>query len=290
MFDSTTLDEFNLGLRPKVQGSWNLHTALPSNLDFFIMLSSFAGIVGSPSQSNYNCGNVFQDALARYRIGCGQRAVSLDLGMVQSVGFVAENADVETRLSKEGYGTLKEAELLALLDYWCNSTHPLPSPEEAQVVTGIASWEELKTAGVSTPFWLDRPLFSLVRNAYEGEEDARGNQKDGTKPSTAASAEVRALLEAATTRAEADDVACQGLVERIAQTLQVPATNIDVSNPAFTYGIDSLGAVGLRHWLGKEMGADVPTLRILSVESIKELARGVVVSSVFVGAGVKGVL
>lgn len=303
MFDSTTLHEFNLGLRPKVQGSWNLHTSLPSDLDFFIMLSSFAGIVGSLSQSNYNCGNVFQDALARYRIGHGQRAVSLDLGMVQSIGFVAENADIATRLTKQGYGALQEAELLALLDYWCNPTHPLPSsPEEAQVVTGVASWEELKRSRVSTPFWLDRPLFSLVRNTYQGEEEkdqeARRYRNHATNNNTsfaaaaaaaaAASTELRALLEAATTRVEADNVACQGLVKMISRMLGVPDTDIDTSKPAFTYGIDSLGAVEVRHRLRKEMGADVPTVRILSVESIRELAKGVVESSVFVEPGVKG--
>lgn len=291
MFVSTTLDEFNLGLRPKVQGSWNLHTSLPSNLDFFIMLSSLAGIVGSPSQSNYNCGNVFQDALAQYRIAHGHRAVSLDLGMVESVGFVAENADVETRLTKQGYGKLKEAELLALLDYWCNPTHPRPSsPEEAQVVTGIASWDELQKAGVSSPFWLDRPLFSHVRNTYAAEgEAARRNQNHATINGTStAAAPVRALLEAASTRHEADDVACQALVERISRTLGVPASDIDTSKPAFTYGVDSLGAVEVRHWLGKEMGADVATVRILSVESIRELAAGVVEASTFVGKEIKG--
>jgi acyl carrier protein len=291
MFASTTLDEFNLGLRPKVQGSWNLHTSLPSNLDFFIMLSSFAGIVGSLSQSNYNCGNVFQDALARYRVERGQRGVSLDLGMVQSVGFVAENADVAARMTKQGYGALKEAELLALLDYWCNPTHPLPSPEEAQVVTGVASWEELKTAGVSHPFWLDRPLFSLVRNTYQGEDARAYHNNHGTNNNTAtaaAAAELRALLQVATTREEADDVACQGLVGMISRTLGVPVTDIDTSKPAFTYGVDSLGAVEVRHWLGKEMGADVPTVRILSAESIRELARGVVEGSVFVEPDVKG--
>ena len=38
-------------------GSWNLHELMPRDLDFFIMLSSLAGILGNRGQSNYRAGN-----------------------------------------------------------------------------------------------------------------------------------------------------------------------------------------------------------------------------------------
>lgn len=59
-------------------------------MDFFVLLSSLSGVVGLHGQSNYACGNTYQDGLARYRTGRGEKAVSLDLGAILSVGYVAE--------------------------------------------------------------------------------------------------------------------------------------------------------------------------------------------------------
>lgn len=86
-----TLEDFNAGLRPKVQGSWNLHVNLPKGMDFFIMLSSVTGVLGSRSQSNYGAGNTYEDALAKYRGSRGEKEVALDLGILMGAGFVAEN-------------------------------------------------------------------------------------------------------------------------------------------------------------------------------------------------------
>lgn len=51
MFDKMTLDQYQQGLRVKVQGSLSLHKVLPDNLDFFIMLSSMNGVIGNASQA-----------------------------------------------------------------------------------------------------------------------------------------------------------------------------------------------------------------------------------------------
>lgn len=41
---------------------------LPSSMDFFVMLSSIAGVFEMKGQVNYAASNTFQDALARYRV------------------------------------------------------------------------------------------------------------------------------------------------------------------------------------------------------------------------------
>ena len=58
-------DRFERVLAPKVIGSWLLHemtAALP--LDFFVMFSSVASILGAAGQANYAAANAFEDALA----------------------------------------------------------------------------------------------------------------------------------------------------------------------------------------------------------------------------------
>lgn len=108
IFENLSLEDSRTVLRPKVQGtydravsgeqsniilaSWNLHEVLPKDVDFFILLSSASGIVGNRGQSNYSAGNSYQDGLARYRVSQEWKATALDLGVILSVGVVAENA------------------------------------------------------------------------------------------------------------------------------------------------------------------------------------------------------
>ena len=54
-----TTEDWNSSLRPKVQATRNLHQLLPEDMDFFVCLSSVAGIIGSRGQANYNAGMLF---------------------------------------------------------------------------------------------------------------------------------------------------------------------------------------------------------------------------------------
>lgn len=42
-----TVEHLRTTVGPKVHGTWNLHDMLPKDLDFFVMLSSLAGVMGS---------------------------------------------------------------------------------------------------------------------------------------------------------------------------------------------------------------------------------------------------
>lgn len=84
-----TYEDWVSATRPKMQGSWNLHELLPKDLNFFVLLSSSAGVMGARGQANYNAGNGFQDALAHHRRKMGLSAVSLDLGIILGAGVCA---------------------------------------------------------------------------------------------------------------------------------------------------------------------------------------------------------
>lgn len=81
-----THDQWTTTTKPKVEGTWNLHEVMPKDLDFFIMFSSIAGIVGNPGQSNYNAGNSYQDAFCHYRRSLGLTACTIDVGGVGGFG------------------------------------------------------------------------------------------------------------------------------------------------------------------------------------------------------------
>lgn len=121
-------------LAPKVAGSWNLHTHLPPDMDFFIMLSSICGIVGNRGQSNYAAGNTYQDALATYRRARGLAASTLDLGNILSVGYIAENQATlnANPLFFFAHDGVREDEFLALVEHHVDRRRGLPVARPAR--------------------------------------------------------------------------------------------------------------------------------------------------------------
>lgn len=82
LFRNQTLEDFKETLRPKVDGAWNLDQAVGSHeLDFFILFSSLASVVGNPGQASYSAANGFMDGLAR------GRQMQVDLGEKQGVSL-----------------------------------------------------------------------------------------------------------------------------------------------------------------------------------------------------------
>ncbi|PYI02377.1 putative polyketide synthase [Aspergillus sclerotiicarbonarius CBS 121057] len=104
IFEQMTLDDWHSGLRPKLYGTWNLHTEFshPNSLDFFLMLSSVSGVVGIASQTNYAAGGAYEDAMARYRQSRGLPGVAIDLGPISDIGYVSTSSKVADRLRKDG--------------------------------------------------------------------------------------------------------------------------------------------------------------------------------------------
>ena len=98
LFENMSFESYNIGAACKTFGSWNLHTTLPKDMDFFIFLSLTSGLVGLRRQTNYNAGNTFEDALARFRVASGENAVSLDLGAMIDDGLLAESPELLKRV------------------------------------------------------------------------------------------------------------------------------------------------------------------------------------------------
>ncbi|MDF1810998.1 MAG: SDR family NAD(P)-dependent oxidoreductase [Verrucomicrobiales bacterium] len=74
-------EKFEKVLAPKRQGASLLHEATKDTpLDFFVLYSSAASILGSPGQANYAMGNAYLDGLAQQRVSEGLPAVSVNFG------------------------------------------------------------------------------------------------------------------------------------------------------------------------------------------------------------------
>ena len=250
------MPDFSAAIKPKVQGSWNLHKHLPSNLDFFVLLSSVCSVTGTRGQSNYAAGNSYQDALARHRVSQGEKCISLDLGAILAIGVAAEK-DLTESLERDGFVGLSKGELFALLDHCCNPSTPLRKPWASQILTGLGALEQGRQV-----YWTQKPIFSILRNRK------RIAQSGGTE----ASDDSATLLQSATSQAAAEDVTLQALKSKLAQSLSIPIEDIDENKPIFAFGIDSLVALEVRYWFQKTLKAQVSVFDIMQAKSLLGLA------------------
>ncbi|KAL9100557.1 MAG: hypothetical protein Q9163_004079 [Psora crenata] len=279
LFEKMTYNQWIDSLRPKVQGSWNLHTHLPRNLDFFITLSSFAGVFGNRSQSNYAAAGAYQDALAFYRRSRGLKAVTIDLGIMREVGVIAEQGATDYLKEWEEPFGIRESEFHHMVKYIIGHELATPTPARggipAQILTGFATGGAAHRAGIRRPFYFDDPRFAILAKAdISGKPD--GSSSDS---STNGTIPLREQISHCTMVEDAARAVTDALVGRVAKTLQTELSEIDENRPLHSYGVDSLVAVEVANWIFKEVKVSVSVFDILASMPITALAAKVVVQS-----------
>lgn len=262
-----THEDWKISTSAKVEASWNLHLAMPMDLDFFVLISSVNGIFGGRAQANYAAGNSFQDALARHRISQGQKAVAIDLGLMVNEGIVAENEFLLNSVSRFGHLIeIKEVELLALLDFYCNPQLPLLSNDDVQPVIGLEMPCAITAKGVDLHHSIRRPMFShLFRMGLDSPSSGVGH--DATK----ALIDRPAMLKSASAE-DAISMIAEWIALRVGHILGIPETDIELDEPLHSHGIDSLVAVDMKNWFLNELGAKLTVFDIMGNSSIRQMS------------------
>lgn len=265
-FEGMDFDAWNAATRPKVQGSWNLHSVLPNGLDFFVMFSSAAGIFGSRGQSNYAAGNTFQDALARHRTSIGENGTSLDLGVFLSAGVLSEDKRLLDRFKLHSvFDPVTEQDLFSLLDHFCNAEEQRRHTAlHCQTVVGVGVAPGLREHGLDMAYWLEKPSF---RHIAAGERHQETIEVQNTAQINFATA-----FAASTSLTDAAKAVTDGLLQKLSRALSVGLEELDASRPMHSYGVDSLVAVELRNWFSKELLTDIAIFDILGGDTIGGIA------------------
>lgn len=258
------IDSYVSAIRAKVKGTWNIHNALKSinaRLDYFILLSSAAGIVGSRGQAAYAAANTFLDGFALCRVAQGLPATSLDLTAVTGAGYIAENATREDEISKNfGGQSLSEAEVLGLLAVATSGKCG------AQCLTGL---KLVPSSTGALPYYAEDPRFAHLKAAAMEEIRAAGSD-----PGQAIS--YRNAFRVAANNDEARQVAVQGILQKLSEVLSVARDDVDAQQSMASYGLDSLTAIEVRNWITRELGATLEILELLTSANVSGLAELIV--------------
>ena len=228
-----TWSRFTGVMAPKVAGSWHLHEAtsdLP--LDFFVMFSSVASLLGSPGQGNHAAANAVLDALATYRRSRGLPGLSISWGAWSGVGAAARR-EISDRIAARGMGEIAPDEGLAALDHlltWPHAHVGVVPMDWAVFGRGFAKGQE--------------PLFVSELLARTAPSDVP------VRPSEPTAGLIERLRQA--TPGERRGIVAQFIREQVIKGLGLPSDQpIDGALPLAALGLDSLLAVELRNTLSR---------------------------------------
>ena len=247
-----TIDQLNRAMSPKIDGAWNLHVAtreLP--LDFFVLFSSVASVLGSPGQANYAAGNAYLDALAHARRAAGLPATAINWGPWAGSGMAVE-AGLDESSHPRGMSLIEPQAGLDLLGKIMASSAP-------QVAVMNAQWSDmLKLLGSRRPALLME---------IAAEVQASGSNVGASRVDHA----FRQQLQAA------DGATRQTLVEdyirqELARIMGIEPASLETNQPLSTFGLDSLLALELKNNLEGRLDFTLPMAKLMEGPSIASLA------------------
>lgn len=247
-------------------GSFNLHTATDLHcptLQFFILLSSAAGIIGNLGQANYAAGNAFQDALARHRSAQRQHTVSIDLGPVLGAGMVAEDEALWDILRAGGFIGVRLEDFHTVLQLATTPTKEYVCP--AQVVMGVGTGGLVKQQKTTNPFWTRTALFSILNrvDVHLGTDlDSSGN--DASRGAAA----LKPALQATSSKTEAVNLLLPHFIRALGEVMGKNSAEIDADSILDDHGPDSLRMKEILDWILSATGVKVTGVNALPLRGI----------------------
>lgn len=255
LFAHMSWDDFEAVLAPKVAGTQNLDEIFGENdapLDFFITLSSATSLVGIIGQSAYSAANHFMASLVRQRHARGLAGSVVAIGFLTGLGYIFR--------SEKGHLDSIERSLLPQLGRQAETDlHDMLAEAIVCGRPNSGQPSELITA-IKTTFpdaWHEDPRLSCYLVQDSVQEDTDTKEVEGN-------ARVEAQLAAAEDPKLCLAILIKCFVVALGNMLQLDPAEIAVDVPVVDHGVDSLVSVRIREWFLKELGVDVPVLKLMS--------------------------
>lgn len=261
IFIQQTWHKFSDVLKPKVMGAWNLHLLTNDlSLDFFVMYSSIASLLGSAGQANHAAANAFLDTFSYYLRKHNRPATTINWGVWSEVG-AAEQKGVANRLIEEGNAikTISRKQGYAFLDL-------LWSMLPTQVAAIPIDWELFLRANEKVS---QNPFFSEILSSVDEKNIILNIQTKN----------IKSLLVNKNKR-QTRQILFEHLRAKLTLLLKLNnPEKIGYKTGLFHLGLDSLLAVEFRNYLQRELEFkmrptllfDFPTLEQLIEFILSEL-------------------
>ncbi|NEO10705.1 beta-ketoacyl reductase, partial [Moorena sp. SIO3I8] len=223
---------------------WHLHQLTQNqSLDFFVMFSSVASLLGSPGQGNHSAANGFLDGLAHYRRKMGLSGLSIHWGAVSQIGEAAERG-ADMRAHEQGVSTISPAQVLESLEL-------LMSGSDVEVGVVPIEWSG----------WQDR----VAQWRF---------LEDWSETSTSTATNDNRLLEQlkSVSVIEREKILIADIQNKAARVLGIKNNLINIHKPLNEMGIDSLMSIELRNKIQSELEVDVPITKFMEGITIAALS------------------
>jgi aryl carrier-like protein len=247
-------ERFKKVMAPKIKGAWHLHTLTRDKiLDFFVLFSSAASLLGSPGQGNYSAANAFLDGLAYHRQAQGLPALSINWGPWAEVGLAAQ-PDRASQLAARGIMSIAPEQGVEALSR-------LLGQGPVQVLVMPINWiqyRQLYPPGRELPL-----LTHLIRK----EADVLRKTSASVGKDNLFTRDV--LL--ATEPGERRQLLESYLREQVAKVLGLSPSRLDVRESLNSLGIDSLMAVELKNRIERSLEVAVSMVQFLRGPSVQQL-------------------
>ncbi|KAF9697666.1 hypothetical protein EKO04_003962 [Ascochyta lentis] len=266
-----TFPEWDTCIKPKVQGTFELHKALTGiALDFFVMFSSGSGIGGQHGQANYNAANTFLDAFAHSRHAQGLPASVIDIGVMDDIGAVAQSEQMADIFRNTGHTFLREQDLLNGLSIAIASQQAGP---RSQLILGVSTDRALSDPTNRT-IW-KRDVRMGVAHQFDRFSQADGDTGSGIQTEYA---DIRSLAKNHPEKLLEEDtlmVIARSIGSALSSLLVRPIDDFMLADPLDTLGLDSVVAIELLSWLQRSFRVGFMTLEIIQCSSLLNLAEQV---------------
>lgn len=262
-----SLEGFQVPLRSKYHGTWNLAKTFDkpgeSQLDFFLLLSATAGVIGSRGSANYAAGNTFMDAFANYNKQETCHYIAVDIGLTDDASQTGPA--IATNLQGQGLKPVKLSDVLALLEFaMSKQAHRM---DLRQIISGLDVKYRSSVTGSSLR--LKNPLFNHMwpRNSLPtpNHDQTTMSFKEFIKDNT----------EATKTQAFALSL----LINRISNMIALTSQGIEATSRPIDVGLDSLNVIQLRDWIQQEFETKLTAMDIFAQSSLSVLAQRIVQGS-----------
>jgi acyl transferase domain-containing protein/NADPH:quinone reductase-like Zn-dependent oxidoreductase/SAM-dependent methyltransferase/acyl carrier protein len=234
-------------MAPKVSGAWHLHTLTQRyDLDWFVLFSSAASLLGSPGQANHVAANLFLDGLAHHRRAIALPALSINWGVWSEIGSAVDQVEPMRARGVEAIAPDQGIQILEQL-----LQHPVP-----QVGVIPINWSVFRQRNASSTnpfleyFQTDIPTVPIVPSPILQELETTGDRL--THLTHYLQTEVGKVL---------------GLP---------PAQSPKPQQGFFDLGMDSLMSVELKNRLESNLAITLPATVIFEYPTIQALAQHII--------------